>query len=204
MEQTHAIASEEEVNSLVHVNEEIEAFESTVNEEFMTIKTGEYQRLIFQNVELREKEEEQLEQFRQYCKDNNITIPEGYDDDKRFVLRVLQGKKWKHDITAQAIIAHNEWKQATYPLRYDPVKDMLCTGVIYGHKRDKMFRPIIIVNCAKILEMESQIESIVAATNYFLDYVINRAMVPGKIENWTTIFDLNAIGASKMRNKNIQ
>ena len=29
-------------------------------------------------------------------------------------------------------------------------------------------------------------------------------MVPGKIETWTTIFDLRTIGASQMSNKNIQ
>jgi len=42
------------------------------------------------------------------------------------------------------------------------------------------------------------------ATNFFLDYVINKAMIPGKIESWTTIFDLKGIGATQMSNKNIQ
>jgi len=65
-------------------------------------------------------------------------------------------------------------------------------------------RPVIIVNCAKILEMDDRIDELVATTNYFLDYVITKAMIPGKIENWTTIFDLKDIGASQMRNKNIQ
>ena len=44
---------------------------------------------MFENVDLREREEEELDKFREFCKENNITIPEGYDDDKRFVLRVL-------------------------------------------------------------------------------------------------------------------
>ena len=52
---------------------------------------------------LREKEETHLEQFRDYCKENSIVIPEGYDDDNRFVLRVLQGKKWKYDVAAAEI-----------------------------------------------------------------------------------------------------
>jgi hypothetical protein len=29
-------------------------------------------------------------------------------------------------------------------------------------------------------------------------------MIPGNIENWTTIFDLSGIGATQMGNKNIQ
>lgn len=194
----------EQVSALVHLNEEIESFDSSVNEEFLTIKTGEYQRLIFQNVDLREREEEQLEKFRQYCKENKIIIPQGYDDDKRFLLRVLQGKKWKYDVASAEILSHSEWKQVTYPLKYDPVKEMLCSGVIYGHKRDKCFRPVVVVSCAKILEMAEKIDDIVAATNFFLDHVIEKAMVPGKIESWTTIFDLKDIGVSQMSNKNIQ
>ena len=54
-------------------------------------------------------------------------------------------------MAAAEIISHHEWKVATYPLQYDPVKEMLQQGVIYGVNRDKCFRPIVIVNCAKIL-----------------------------------------------------
>jgi hypothetical protein len=81
--------------------------------------------LIFEGVDLREREEEELDKFRDFCKENDITIPEGYDDEKRFLLRVLQGKKWKYDIAAGEILSHSEWKSKTYPLMFDPVKDML-------------------------------------------------------------------------------
>jgi len=185
------------------MNEACNNFEPSISEQFLTIKDGSYQRLIFMDCDLREKEETHLDQFRDYCKENNITIPEGYDDDSRFVLRVLQGKKWKYDIAAAEIISHSEWKKATYPLQYDPVKNMLNEGIIYGHKRDICMRPVIVVNCKKILQFANQIETVVSATNFFLDYVINKAMIPGKIESWTTIFDLNGIGATQMSNKNI-
>jgi hypothetical protein len=52
--------------------------------------------------------------------------------------------------------------------------------------------------------MQNQIDALVATTNFFLDYVINKAMIPGKIESWITIFDLRTIGATQMSNKNIQ
>lgn len=80
-------------------------------------------------------------------------MPAEYDDDHRFVLRVLQGKKWKYDVTAKELVEHSEWKKATYPLSYDPIKEILATGLIYGHKRDKNMRPIIVVDCSKILAM---------------------------------------------------
>mmetsp|Transcript_11069 Transcript_11069/g.18523 ORF Transcript_11069/g.18523 Transcript_11069/m.18523 type:complete len:167 (+) Transcript_11069:146-646(+) len=160
--------------------------------------------MIFTNVELRDKEEDHLEAFRKFCKEKGQDIPEGYDDENRFVLRVLQGKKWKYEVAIEEIITHSEWKKATYPLKYDPVKDMLSQGIIYAHKRDLKHRPIVIVDCEKILKMADQIDLLVSATNFFLDHVISKAMVPGKIENWTTIFDLRSVGATQMSNKNIQ
>ena len=122
-------------------------FEPSSKEEFLTLPNGEYQRLIFMETELKQKEEDHLENFRQYCKDNNINLPQGYDDDSRFALRILQGKKWKYDVAAAEIISHHEWKTATYPLHFDPIKDVLNLGVIYGFKRDNCFRPVIIVDC---------------------------------------------------------
>ena len=44
----------------------------------------------------------------------------------------------------------------------------------------------------------------VRATNFFLDYTINKAMLPGKIESWVAIFDLKTVGTTQMSNKNIQ
>jgi hypothetical protein len=63
---------------------------------------------------------------------------------------VLQGKKWKYDVAAAEIISHNDWKLTT-TFDYDPIKELLNAGVIYGNGRDKSMRPIIIVSCEKIL-----------------------------------------------------
>ena len=37
-----------------------------------------------------------------------------------------------------------------------------------------------------------------------MDHVVSKAMVPGKIENWTTIFSLKDIGLTQLGSKNIQ
>ena len=102
--------TEEECLAINHFSEEVMAYEPSNLDQFLTLKDGQYQRLMFESVDLREREEEELDKFRDFCKENNITIPQGYDDEKRFVLRVLQGKKFKHDITAGEILSHSEWK----------------------------------------------------------------------------------------------
>ena len=120
------LPTEEDINQIQHFSKECEEFESTIKEQFITLDSGQYQRMIFGgDTELRDQEEEKLEEFREYCKSKGITIPEGYDDESRFVLRVLQGKKWNLEVTANEIITHSEWKKATYPLKYDPVKEIL-------------------------------------------------------------------------------
>jgi hypothetical protein len=48
------------------------------------------------NIELRDKEEDHMEGFRNFCKEKEIVLPEGYDDETRFLLRILQGKKWNY------------------------------------------------------------------------------------------------------------
>ena len=79
---------------------------------------------------------------------------------------------------------------------------MLNSGMIYGFMRDMQQRPIIIVNCAKILAFgAARVDEMVAATTFFLDEVTSKAMISGKIESWTTIFDLKDIGATQMSNK---
>jgi len=82
---------------------------------------------------------------------------------------------------------------------------MLGSGIIYGFKRDVSYRPIVIIDAAKVLKYgPTKVDEMVAATTYFLDHVTTQAMIPGKIESWTTIFDLKGIGATQMSNKQIQ
>ena len=57
-------------------------------------------------------------------------------------------------MSATELVEHITWKKENYPLKYDPVKEILTSGVIYGYKRDKSLRPIVVVDCQKILAMQ--------------------------------------------------
>jgi hypothetical protein len=65
---------------------------------------------------------------------------------------VLQGKKWDFAVSAAELERHSEWKKVTFPISIHSIQDILQNGVIYAHKRDKMNRPVIIVDCQKILQ----------------------------------------------------
>ena len=78
------------------MNDEVREFEPDLEDIFFIIPTGDYQRLLFQGLELREREETHLTDFRKFLEVKEFKLPEGYDDDNRMVLRFLQGLKWDY------------------------------------------------------------------------------------------------------------
>lgn len=65
-------------------------------------------------------------------------------------------------------------------------------------------RPVMIVNCRAIINAKVSIQQCVNVTDYFINYLIKYGMVPGKIENWTAIFDLRDVGVTELPSKHIQ
>jgi len=47
-------------------------------------------------MELREREETHLNDFRNFLKLKNLSLPAGYDDENRVCLRFLQGCHWDY------------------------------------------------------------------------------------------------------------
>ena len=85
----------EEVPACV-INDEVRDYEPTLEDQFFIIPSGDYQRILFQGLDLREREETHLNDFRSFLQVKGLTLPEGYDDENRLVLRFLQGLKWDY------------------------------------------------------------------------------------------------------------
>ena len=63
--------------------------------------------------------------------------------------------------------------------------------------------PILIVNVKRILDTGIQLDRLVAMTDWFLNYVISYAMLPGKFECWTCLFDLKGVGVTEIPKERI-
>mmetsp|Transcript_118436 Transcript_118436/g.165043 ORF Transcript_118436/g.165043 Transcript_118436/m.165043 type:complete len:126 (+) Transcript_118436:565-942(+) len=74
----------------------------------------------------------------------------------------------------------------------------LTKNMVYLCKRDKWQHPIIVVNCARILEEDPDPEAMTQFAVFFLDFVVSKMMVPGRVENIMIICDLNGIGVTNM------
>lgn len=141
----------EEVPACV-MNSQVQAYTPTLEDTFFIISTGDYQRLIFTNMELREREETHLNDFRNFLKLKGLSLPAGYDDENRVCLRFLQGCHWDYQKSYDGIIEHAEWASKVNVTDITPVLQHLNAGFIYAYKRDKQMRPIIVVNVRKIID----------------------------------------------------
>jgi hypothetical protein len=177
-------------------NDEVRAYEPTLEDQFFIIPSGDYQRLIFSELSLREREETHLNDFRNFLKAKDLTLPAGYDDETRNVLRFLQGLKWDYQRTYDEVCEHAEWRAKVNVTDITPVKAGLESGMLYAYKRDKNMRPIVVVNVRRVIEAKIDIEALIEVVDFFTNYTIEEGMVPGKVENWTCIFDLRDVGAT--------
>jgi hypothetical protein len=185
------------------INDAVKAYEPTLEDTFFIIPSGDYQRLIFSGMQLRDREETHLNDFRGYLTTNNLQIPEGYDNASMLILRFLQKMHWDYKKAYDAIIENHTWRLGVNVTNIEPVLADLQKGWIYCYKRDKSMRPIMIVSVRRLIDANVSLEQAVNVADYFLNYVITKSMVPGKIENWTALFDMRDVGVTELPSKHI-
>ena len=74
---------------------------------------------------------------------------------------------------------------------------------MYGVRRDKSMRPIIIINVRRMIDTRIPVNRLVAMANFLLCYIIEHAMIPGAIESWVAIFDMKGVGVTDIPKKKI-
>jgi hypothetical protein len=185
------------------MNEQVKSYEPTLEDTFFVLPTGDYQRLIFFNMELRDKEQNHLNDFDNFLKTKGLEIPANFDNEHRLVLRFLQKMHWDYQKAHDGIVANHTWRQQVNISDISKVEQGLKAGWIYGYMRDKSQRPVIIINCRTMIDSGVSIEQVVEVADFFLNYVITNGMVPGKVENWTAIFDLRNVGVTELPSKHI-
>ncbi|CAD8176178.1 unnamed protein product [Paramecium octaurelia] len=110
------------------------------------------------------------------------------------ILRFLQANNFKKDQTIQTMQQYEEWVK-TLPISFDQqVEQFLKAGIIYIQGRDHSYRPIIVLNAYKVNFNEMSLEQYLKGLTYFLQVVVNDMMVPGRVENWVILIDLDYKG----------
>lgn len=68
--------------------------------------------------------------------------------------------------------------------------------MFYIEGRDNGHRPVIVFNCIRLVKLKIQKERIIDYAQFVFDFAISNYMVPGKIETWVFICDLDGIGVT--------
>ena len=159
-------------------------------------------RFIFYKVVFTEAEYHQLNLFKSHIKSQNpdLILPEFFSDEE--LLRVILGCKYDIKKAYAALINSISWRSINLINSFYTLlpfcKELLNSGSIYFHGRDHRFRPLLILNVERFNLKQYSSVSYSYLLCFLLEFAIQKLMIPGQIENWIVITDLNSKGLTKL------
>ena len=159
------------------------------------------ERMIFPESEgYTEEEEAKYQKFEDYLKKNKYHLPESLT--KRRKMRFLYGNDFNNKATYKNILSTIEFRHEYLPIILnDEMKELIDSGMMYIHGRDKCFRPIYVIQAVKITEAKAELDNIMLAEFFVTFYGMENMTLPGKIENWVTINDMANLSMRKLPTK---
>ena len=151
-------------------------------------------RLIFYKVAFSEYEEEQYRLFERFMQETApaFQYPDWMGKEER--IRVLLGCKFNFKKSSEALFVAIEWRNAFAPLSYislfAPCQAVLNSGAIYIHGRDYRYRPLLVLNIARLDLVGHTVAEYRALICFLLEFMTKKMMLPGQVENWVVITDL--------------
>ncbi len=118
------------------------------------------------------------------------------------ILKIYQANKYDIKTTINSLLAYTQFRKGYFPMKLkDKAIEILSnTGFLYCHGRDRSFRPIIICRAESYLDNLKNYcyDDWLNAIIYFTEYVIQYMLIPGQVETWNTIADLNNVSLFRM------
>ena len=165
--------------------------------------TKEQERLIFPaHEEWEDYEEDQYEKFMQFIDDEDVEFDKPIH--KKDMLRYLYGSQFNFAETLKNIQLNLQHLNEIHPIVLNKgMKELLNKGIFYMNGRDSNFRPISYSKPCCITDTDASVDDALTAIYYAAYYVIDNWLLPGKIENWILVDDLNNLAISKLPTKTI-
>ena len=77
-------------------------------------------------------------------------------------------------------------------------------GLVYISGRDKKYHPIVIINIRRIIDSQIDISNLLKMDYIIFNWLIDNLLIPGKVETWVTIQDMNNVYAKEIPVKKIK
>lgn len=159
-------------------------------------------RYIFYKIDFTNYELDQLKLFKKFInqKEPDLQLPSFFVDQE--LLRILLGCKFCLKKSFGGLLNAIKWRSENLALSYNSLfplcKDILNSGVMYLHGRDHRFRPLLVLNVAKLDLVKNNVYDYCNLLCFLLEFAIQKLMLPGQVENWVVITDLNNQGLSDL------
>mmetsp|Transcript_43041 Transcript_43041/g.77829 ORF Transcript_43041/g.77829 Transcript_43041/m.77829 type:complete len:616 (+) Transcript_43041:209-2056(+) len=153
-------------------------------------------RFIFLNTHLTHEEVDALARLRQEWRRQHKTGGRADENDElpEFIrlnaLRILQYKRFDAAKSVDLIELCLQERVQRLPLTEADTLPDLSSGAMYWHGRDHKCRPCLVVRISRMADLIKDKERCVKLVIFVLEYAIRFAMVPGRVENWVVLVDL--------------
>jgi hypothetical protein len=113
------------------------------------------------------------------------------------ILRFSVGRHFVLNDTVSDLIFHLQWRQTNVPMPYlcDATLKILKTGMFYIHGRTMELQPILVLDFGPLRALldKNEIDAHLFCSlhNFMSRYMIANMMVPGQVEKWITIANIN-------------
>ena len=117
-------------------------------------------------------------------------------DDHNYELRFLNLNDYNNEKALEEMIQNDKWMRESALARFeDPgwTMDVAVKGALYGYRRDKNMNPIIYINARRALDNGFGSDGIFNCVDFLMTYTRFAAFVPGKIEQYQMIIDVNGV-----------
>ena len=163
-------------------------------------------RFIFCGMKKTEFEEKKLEEFNKFLEEKmkkkniDIFLPDWWIESD--TMRYLQASNYDFKKVYELIKENIKNTEDSLRIIDRRIRYILNSGLVYMHGRDCHFRPIIVVEAERAIELMDKMgytfEELSQALLFFMNYIVNYMLIPGQIENWFLICDLKNKEKTKM------
>ena len=147
--------------------------------------------------EYTEMEKKKLIEYYEYCKSKNYKIQNVNKGGKYYypnIFRQLQGADFNIENAFEEIRKEILFKNEKLPIELNnDFINIFNSGFIYLHGRDNAYRPLIIFNPGLFNSLKLPIETWKKFGIYLMEFLVNKCLVPSKVENWNIIVDLGSL-----------
>lgn len=87
-----------------------------------------------------------------------------------------------------------------FPMSLEKVTPFHNNGVLYFHKRDLSFRPVLILNIERLCNQwrYENVDVVCKFVNYLINFGTEELMIPGRVESMITLIDLRNVGVTQV------